>query len=1022
MASSGMGTQGQKSVVVDFKLLSGDAVKNIQDLNTKIANLQKTMQGLEQQGMQNSETYIKLSAVYKDLQQSVKANEKVLREELKQMQSNGDSINALRAQLKLARQEYENLSAAERDSAQGTALLDHIQELSDTLGGLEEKQRDWSRSVGHYADALTGLPISKVTAAFKGLSNGTVTLGGAFKQGIAGVKAFGASLKALMKIPIVAIISAIALVVMKLVDSFKKNDAAMTMVKKSMAMLKPPLQLLEKLFQLLTKAITAVMDALVKVGNAIMSLIPGLKQYVDANNDVIDSTERLEDAERSYAISSAKRQGEIEELKAKSTESDKYTVEQRRKFLEQAIELEKKELEEKKALAEERLRIKEREYALEIGYSEMTEEAFEELNDEMKNEITQLRVAVIEAENEFTQSTRRMRAQMANFNKQEEAERQRKENERKQAAKQAAQAAKQARKNELTAQAELNDMLVKGLQNLYDKEYAETKLGYQKQIDALKERYKTEEGLTKKAKADIRAQWILLEAEMNDTLAGMTKRHTKEMKVNMLQMRKNAYELKKSILKDTEAGWEAALSIDLKINEIDTKLLKQAMYDQIVNPAREIYNSAVKDLKSLTDEEIEIKYGAVFEERAISVENGMKWALAQLTAAYQKDLETAKVDYKNFVMDTDVAAKRTAQDLQNEHTKKLHDEGLKRIDLARKHAEILRQIEEGQSYDAYGRNEVEKTKILLEQSQERLRIAQEEAKRIADERQQYTDEELTAMYGSIDEYNNLVAESNLKVVEAENNVKNAIKDVNEAIAAQKARMIQTATTIMSAMNSIAGSMQGLFETMAESDEKYADYATAMAMMQILVSTAISIANAIQGATAAGAATGVAAPFTTPAFIAEMIAIVVGGITSATATLLKAKQQKQSAPKFAEGGLIGNKTTRRKDDTVDAKLTLGEYVIPAPVVDDFGVGFFDNLIGRKSFADRIRFNFPIRGYAEGGLVTTLSTPNFTAENTIDYDLMQEIMTNAVSEVQPIVSVKEINAVQKRVQVKETIARQ
>ena len=1016
MASSGMGTQGQKSVVVDFKLLSGDAVKNIQDLNTKIANLQKTMQGLEQQGMQNSETYIKLSAVYKDLQQSVKANEKVLREELKQMQSNGDSINALRAQLKLARQEYENLSAAERDSAQGTALLDHIQELSDTLGGLEEKQRDWSRSVGHYADALTGLPISKVTAAFKGLSNGTVTLGGAFKKGIAGVKAFGASLKALMKIPIVAIISAIALVVMKLVDSFKKNDAAMTMVKKSMAMLKPPLQLLEKLFQVLTKAITAVMDALTKVGNAIMSLIPGLKQYVDANNDVIDSTERLEDAERSYAISSAKRQGEIEELKAKSTESDKYSVEQRREFLKQAIELEKKELEEKKALAEERLRIKEREFALEIGYSELTEEAFEELNDEMKNEITELRVAVIEAENEFTQSTRRMRAQMANFNKQEEAERQRKENERKQAAKQAAQAAKQARKNELTAQAELHDMLIKGLRNLYDREYAETKLGYQKQIDALNERLKTEENLTVKAAKALRQQIKLLNADMALELSRVTFDQQRDMDTKMKTAMKNMYEFQKQMLKDTEAGWDAALTLDLKINEIDSKLLKETLAQPVKEASRIVENTWV-DFNQMTDEMIKEKYEDVFKYRNISVENGMKAALRELIAIYESDLQTAAVEYQNTVIAINETTKRTAQELENEHTKKVHDEGLKRIDLARKHAEILRQIEEGQSYDAYGRNEVEKTKILLEQSQERLRIAQEEAQRMKDERQQYTDEELTAMYGSVDEYNNLVEESNLKVVEAENNVKNAIKDVNDAIVAQKLRMIQDASAIMSAMNSIASAMQGVFETMAESDEKYSDYATAMAMMQILISTAISIANAIQGATAAGAATGPGAPIATPAFISEMIAIVAGAVASATTTLLKAKQQKPQAPKFAEGGHVKGKGTGTSD-SIPSFLSNGEYVIKEKVVKEYGVDFFDRInFGNKlPFLDGIHF-------AQGGYVqSVLQTPNFTTENTFDYDLMKDMMSEAVSEVQPIVSVREINAVQKRVQVKETISRQ
>lgn len=1015
MASSGMGTQGQKSVVVDFKLLSGDAVKNIQDLNTKIANLQKTMQGLEQQGMQNSETYIKLSAVYKDLQQSVKANEKVLREELKQMQSNGDSINALRAQLKLARQEYENLSAAERDSAQGTDLLNHIQELSDTLGGLEEKQRDWSRSVGHYADALTGLPISKVTAAFKGLSNGTVTLGGAFKQGIAGVKAFGASLKALMKIPIVAIISAIALVVMKLVDSFKKNDAAMTMVKKSMAMLKPPLQLLEKLFQVLTKAITAVMDALTKVGNAIMSLIPGLKEYVDANNDVIDSTERLEDAERSYAISSAKRQGEIEELKAKSRESDKYTVEQRRGFLKQAIDLEKTELEEKKALAEERLRIKEREYALEIGYSEMTEEAFEELNDEMKNEITELRVAVIEAETEFTQATRRMRSQMSAFNEQEAAEQKRREDERKQAAKQAAQAAKQARKTELAAQAELHDMLIKGLRNLYDREYAETKLGYQKQIDALKERLKTEENLTIKARKALNQQIKLLNADMALELSRVTFDQQRDMDTKMKTAMKKMYEMQKQMLEDTEEGWDAALELDLKINEVDSELLKETLAQPVKEATRIVENTWV-DFNQMTDEQIKEKYEDVFKYRNISIENGMKAALSELITIYTKDMNDAAKEFQKSVKIIDETTKRTAQDIQNEHTKKVHDEGLKRIDLARKHAEILRQIEEGQSYDAYGRNEVEKTKILLEQSQERLRIAQEEAQRMKDERQQYTDAELTAMYGSVDEYNNLVAESELKVVEAENNVQNAVKAVNDAIVAQKLRMIQDASAIMSAMNSIASAMQGVFETMAESDEKYSDYATALAMMQILISTAISIANAIQGATAAGAATGPGAPIATPAFIAEMIGIVAGAVASATTTLLKAKQQKPQAPKFAEGGHVKGKGTGTSD-SIPSFLSNGEYVIKEKVVKEYGVDFFDriNFGGRLPFLDGIHF-------AQGGYVqSVLQTPNFTTENTFDYDLFKDMMSEAVSEVQPVVSVKEISSMQNRVRIKETIAR-
>jgi hypothetical protein len=275
MASSGMGST--KQVVIDFQILDKDAVANIQQLNTKIENLKKTMQNMRDAGQQNSAMYIELNAALKEMEGTVRQNQKLLVAGIQQQKANGDSINAYRAQLKQLRAEYEEMSEAERTSAQGTDLLNHIQEVTDKLSGLEQGQRDFSRQVGDYAKALTGIDFSKFVNGMKNMSGGVTTLGGAFKQGIAGVKAFGASLKALMKIPIVAIISAIALVVMKLVDSFKKNDAAMTAVKKSMALLKPPLQLLEKLFQVLTKAITAVMDALTKVGNAIMSLIPGLK-------------------------------------------------------------------------------------------------------------------------------------------------------------------------------------------------------------------------------------------------------------------------------------------------------------------------------------------------------------------------------------------------------------------------------------------------------------------------------------------------------------------------------------------------------------------------------------------------------------------------------------------------------------------------------------------------------------------------------------------------------------------------
>ena len=1007
-----MATQGNdtKTVVINFKVLPGDAVKTIQDTQKKIENLKSTMAGMKAAGLENSETYIKLQAAMKDMQQVVRANQKVLLDSIKEQKAEGDSLNALRAQLRGLREEYENLSKAERESAAGTELLSKINDVTDEVKGLEYNLQDFGRNVGNYWSALEGFPGGKVLLLMKSLGAGTMSLSQVFKIAGQSVMAFGKQLLALMANPWVALFTAIVAIVMKLVSAFKKNDQAMTALKSAFAAFKPVLDVINKAFQALVGVVTKVIEAIGKGVRAITSWIPGLKEYADAEEDVVRATDDLEDAEREFAINSAKRQAQISELRAKSAESDKYSFEERKKFLQQALDLEEEELKEKKAVAEEKLRIAEKSAALEMGYYEMTDEVYEKMTDEMKNSITELRVAVINAEKEFSDGTRRIRSQMSNFVKQEE-------NEQKQRAKTAASAAKERLKNERAAVDALQKMWIDGIRNLQDKEYALTAQAGRKQIDDLKNRLKEEKNLSKTAKEAINRQIILLEADLQLKLGDLRKKYAEEEYDRQLQTARNYYQQLLAGLKDEAV--DAKVAVQLAINDIDTDELKKGA-DRALEQVKNIWEQADKDFMELDYNELAAKYADVWEARGITLGDNIT-KMRELVRQYQSDYEKAEIEHNNLILAIDKTHFKEQERIRLESTKKIHDEEIKQLDLTRKHAEILRQIELEGTYTPYEQVEMEKTRIMLEQAQERVKIAQEEYARLADERQKYTDEELKAIYGSVEEYNNLLLESDLKVVEAENAVKDAVKAVSDEAVKQKSTMISTATSIMSSMNSILSSFQGLFEQMAESDEKYADYATAMAMMQILVSTAISIANAIQGATAAGAATGVAAPFTTPAFIVEMIAIVAGAITSATSTLMKAKQQKQSAPKFATGGLIGNKTTRRKDDTVDARLTLGEYVIPAPVVDDLGVEFFDRLIGKNG----MKSIGPVMKFADGGLVSNIN--NITANAVIDYDMirdiMKESMTEAISEMpNPVVSVKEITKAQTRVQVKQNIARQ
>jgi hypothetical protein len=73
--------------------------------------------------------------------------------------------------------------------------------------------------------------------------------------------------------------------------------------------------------------------------------------------------------------------------------------------------------------------------------------------------------------------------------------------------------------------------------------------------------------------------------------------------------------------------------------------------------------------------------------------------------------------------------------------------------------------------------------------------------------------------------------------------------------------------------------------------------------------------------------------------------------------------------LADGGYVTGPGGPR-DDMISAWLSNGEYVVPAHVVSKLGVGFFDQLIGRKN-ADDGHGHSHGSMFADGGLVSVLS---------------------------------------------------
>lgn len=201
--------------------------------------------------------------------------------------------------------------------------------------------------------------------------------------------------------------------------------------------------------------------------------------------------------------------------------------------------------------------------------------------------------------------------------------------------------------------------------------------------------------------------------------------------------------------------------------------------------------------------------------------------------------------------------------------------------------------------------------------------------------------------------------------------------------------IEVRTKSMQAISTIAGGFQTLFESMAEDNEAFAEFAKAMALFQIGIDTATALTSGIRQAQTAG-------PF--PAnlvAIATTVATVLANIAKAKKYLSSEKQPK--APSFATGGLVSGLGSGTSD-SISARLSNGESVLTARATSMFSpiLSAF-NQIG-------------------GGI--PISTQD-SSNQIMGEDMLSRAFSRAVQSLpNPVVSVQEINNVNNRVITLET----
>ena len=510
----------EQEVIFDIKIDEGKAVERLTAVNKEIAELKQQNKDLAKQIKESGDVTGELTKKMVDNEKAVnllKGEQKSLVGQLQQTEkanvSLGDSYNEISARLSQMQKEYKSLSAEQRNSEGGKALLKQIGQQKQALKDIDATMGDFQRNVGNYPKVMGGA-FGKVEGI---LQNAGISFQGLATNGLGGFQnalgATGTAAKSfgnvLLTTPlgwIQAAVTAIVAIFDRLKEAFKKNDAAGTSMKKMMAGFQPILKFINKLFD-------DLVGFLGKVAEKIANLMAAGDAEVAALQELVTATDALEEKERQYVRSKAKNEAEIAKLREQANDSEEYTTQQRMKFLEEAQKLEEENLKGAIAIQKEKIRLREAEAKNAADTS-----------DETMNEINEMYAELDRYERDYQNSKRTLQKNMTRIRNEETAEikaqndaQQKLQEERIEKMREAAEEEERIAGERLKIQDEiskaLEDAIIENMEEGTDKQLEEINKRYDREIEALKEKYKDTEMLTEKAQNDLTELIALKETE-----------------------------------------------------------------------------------------------------------------------------------------------------------------------------------------------------------------------------------------------------------------------------------------------------------------------------------------------------------------------------------------------------------------------------------------------------------------------------------------------------------------------------
>ena len=344
----------------DEVVSAGYSFKSLGDAKKYIDRLRASLIDLDETSEEYTERVEEIDKVQDKLNKAMKATGD------KTKDAEG-SYNALSKQMS----ELKKAFKATNDEAERNALAKQITGINDQLKEMDASIGNYQRNVGNYEAAFT--------KGLSGIAEQVQALGNPLAVAKNGVLALGKAMKALIANPVGAVIMAIVVAIKALKKGFEQSETATNSLKRAFSALQPIMNAISNVFtgfakivgSIAEKAIPALVNGLQKASEWMMNLLNKLgivsdeklesfRKSIEAQKEAVKTTQDLTNREialterrRKFQVEEAKAALEVEELKSKSVDKEKYTAKQREAFLNQAINKEREINKEKLALVQE---------------------------------------------------------------------------------------------------------------------------------------------------------------------------------------------------------------------------------------------------------------------------------------------------------------------------------------------------------------------------------------------------------------------------------------------------------------------------------------------------------------------------------------------------------------------------------------------------------------------------------------------------------------------------------------------